>query len=179
MKSSALLTAAAVLLAAPALLPICQGQTAAAAKPAATDRFEQFKGLEGEWTGKSEGAHAGEAMKVIYHVTSGGSAVTETIGPGSDHEMVTIITKDGDNVSLTHYCMMGNQPHMKAAGTGTGNAVAFKFTNGGNMKSDQETHMHSVTYTFVDKDTLKSEWTLYDKGKPTGTVAFLLTRSKK
>ena len=32
--------------------------------------------------------------------------------------------------------------------------------------------MHDATYTFVDKDTLKTEWTHYVDGKPGGKVVF-------
>ena len=51
-----------------------------------------------------EGKDAHEAT-VTYKVTSGGSAVVETIGPGTEHEMVTVIHPDGDDLMLTHYCM--------------------------------------------------------------------------
>jgi hypothetical protein len=39
-------------------------------------------------------------------------------------------------------------------------------------------HMHSVTFTFVDKDTLQTEWTHYDDGKEAGKAIFELTRKK-
>src|SRR5258706_428438 len=75
--------------------------------------FEQFKQLAGEWVGKRAGKD-GHALTVQYKVTAGGSAVVETIMPGTDHEMVSVIPPDGDNLLLPHYCMLGNQPHMKA-----------------------------------------------------------------
>jgi hypothetical protein len=40
-------------------------------------------------------------------------------------------------------------------------------------------HMHNVTYTFVDKDTLKAEWTHYMDGKEGGTVTFEVKRVAK
>ena len=46
------------------------------------------------------------------------------------------------------------------------------------MKSDKDMHMHNVTFTFVDKDTLKTEWTHYMDGKATGTMVFELKRKK-
>jgi hypothetical protein len=39
-------------------------------------------------------------------------------------------------------------------------------------------HMHEATFTFVDMDTLKAEWTLYNDGKVATTVAFDLKRKK-
>ncbi len=130
------------------------------------------------WAAKESGFGPESEMKIVYHVTSAGSAVSETIDPGGQEEMVTMITKDGENLALTHYCAAGNQPHMKASDSDTGNVVAFKFINADNMASDQDMHMHNVTYTFVDKDTVKADWTMYVKGKPGATVTFNMKRKK-
>jgi hypothetical protein len=111
-------------------------------------------------------------------VTSNGSAVVETIGPGTDHEMVTVIHPDGDELMLTHYCAIGNQPRMKAPGKADGNKVAFAFVGATNMKSDKDMHMHNVTFTFVDKDTLKAEWTHYMDGKAAAPTVFEMKRKK-
>jgi hypothetical protein len=155
-------------------------------KPAATKEgahknaaLELFKQLSGEWTGKEgTGLHEGQEVNVRYKVTAGGSAVVETLFPDTDHEMVTVIHPDGDDLILTHYCMLGNQPHMKAEGKPDGNKVAFKFTGCSNMKSEKDMHMHDASFTFVDKDTLKAEWTHYADGKAAGTVVFELKRKK-
>jgi hypothetical protein len=140
--------------------------------------FEQFKEIAGEWAGKDLAGKVGSDVRVKYQVTSGGTAVVETLFPGSDHEMVTVIHPDGDSLLLTHYCMMGNQPQMKAPATGNGREVAFKFVRATNLASDKDMHMHDVTYRFVDKDTLKAEWTHYCDGKPAGQIVFELKRQK-
>jgi hypothetical protein len=98
--------------------------------------------------------------------------------PGSDHEMVTVIHPDGDSVLLTHYCMLGNQPSMKAPAKADGNKIAFTFVKATNLKSDKDLYMHDVTFTFVDKDTLKSEWTHFSDGKASGNAVFELKRKK-
>jgi hypothetical protein len=146
--------------------------------PAKDVGLERFKQLEGNWAGKvGEGKDAHE-VKIAYKVTSAGSAVVETID--SEHgEMITVIHPDGDALALTHYCVAGNQPHMKAEHATEGKSVAFKFTGASNMKSEKDFHMHNVTYTFVDKDTLKAEWTHYMDGKEGGTVVFELKRVAK
>jgi hypothetical protein len=141
------------------------------AKPAEKDAgLDRFKALEGNWVGKD--------VKVSYKVTSKGSAVVETID-GDHGEMITVIHQDGDALALTHYCAIGNQPHMKANHATEGKSVAFKFTGASNLKSDKDMHMHDVTYTFVDKDTLKAEWTHYMDGKEGGKVMFELKREAK
>jgi hypothetical protein len=141
--------------------------------------LERFKSLAGEWIGKKSesGEKKGEAA-VTYKVTSGGTAVMEMIDPGGDHEMVTMIHQDGTDLSLTHYCMIGNQPHMKADAKGDGNKFDFKFVGASNMKSEKDPHMHSVVYTLVDKDTLKADWTFYNNGKEEQTMTFELKRKK-
>ncbi len=142
--------------------------------------LERFKQLAGDWVGTISGGEGKEKqeVRVNYKVTSAGSAVVETITPGSEHEMVTLIHKDGDDLVLTHYCALGNQPRMKAERGGDDKKIAFKFAGATNLKSDKDPHMHEAVFTFVDKDTLKAEWTHYHDGKAAGTAAFELKRKK-
>ena len=140
--------------------------------------LERFAQLAGEWVGK--GMHSGmdHEVRIVYKVTAGGSAVVETIDPGSAHEMVTVIHPDGDALLLTHYCMLGNQPHMKAMPKAGDNKVAFEFVKATNLKSDKDMYMHNVTFTFVNKDTLRTEWTHFQDGKDAGKAVFELKRKK-
>jgi hypothetical protein len=140
--------------------------------------LEQFKQLAGEWVGKMKDEN--NQMRDVttkYAVTSAGSAVVETMGAGTPHEMVNVIHQDGGDLALTHYCAIGNQPHMKAADK-PGQKFEFVFTSGSNMASDHDGHMHSVTYTLVDKDTLQEVWTFYEGGKKSGTATFDYKRKK-
>jgi hypothetical protein len=138
----------------------------------------KFAALAGVWEGKGTHGDASHDARVEYKVTSGGSTVVETIDPGGQHEMITVIHPDGDAILLTHYCMLGNQPQMRAKPQAGENKIAFDFVKATNMKSDKEMHMHSVTYTFADKDTLRAEWTNYDQGKEAGKAVFELKRKK-
>ena len=149
-----------------------------APKEKAATALDAFKNLAGEWVGKGGDGKDTTEAKITYKVTSNGSAVVETIGPGTEHEMVTMIHLDGDKVVLTHYCALGNQPRMKAPAKLDGKKVAFEFADATNLKSDKDMHMHNVTYTFVDDDTLKTEWTHYMDGKAAGTMVFELKRKK-
>jgi hypothetical protein len=141
--------------------------------------FQRFTRLAGEWTGKEVAGLKGKGdVRVLYKVTSGGTAVMETLFPGTDHEMVTVIHPDGKALVLTHYCAVGNQPHMKAENSGHGNKVDFAFTGASNLKSPNDMHMHNVSYTFVDNDTLRADWMYYRDGQKAGMVTFELKRSK-
>lgn len=140
--------------------------------------LEPFRKLAGEWLGT--GAHGDMKFdaRVVYKITSGGTAVVETLDPGGDHEMVSVIHPDGDALVLTHYCMIGNQPTMKATPKPGEKKVAFEFVKATNMKSDKDMHMRSVTFTFVDDDTLRTEWTNFKDGKEAGKAVFELKRKK-
>jgi hypothetical protein len=151
-----------------------EGKKAADKNPA----LDRFKQLAGEWVGKGKHGDMEHEMRVVYKVTAGGTAVIETIAPGSDHEMVTVIHPDGDTLLLTHYCMLGNQPHMKAMPKAGDSKVAFEFVKATNLKSEKDMYMRSATFTFVDKDTLRTEWTNYKDGKEAGKAVFELKRKK-
>jgi hypothetical protein len=140
--------------------------------------LEQFKQLAGEWVGKGKHGDMEHEARIVYKVTSGGSAVVETIDPGGLHEMVTVIHEDGDALLLTHYCMLGNQPQMKAMPKSGAHKVSFDFVKATNLKSDKDMYMRSVTFTFVDKDTLRTEWTNFNDGKEAGKAVFDLKRKK-
>jgi hypothetical protein len=141
--------------------------------------LKSFAELAGDWVGRmSEDGQHWMDVTVKYTVTSGGSAVVETMGPGSPHEMVTVIHQDGKELGLTHYCSIGNQPHMKAKIVDGSNKYDFAFTGASNMASDKDMHMHDVTYTIVDKDTVRAVWTSYEDGKKSGTATFEIKRKK-
>lgn len=91
---------------------------------------------------------------------------------------ITVIHPDGDDLVLTHYCALGNQPQMRAPAKETGDTIAFKFVRATNLKSALDAHMHDVAFTFVDKDTYRAEWTYFQGGKPSGTVVFEMKRQK-
>jgi hypothetical protein len=144
-----------------------------------TSKLDMLKKLAGEWTGKVNHGDKIEDSTITYKVTAGGSAVVETIMPGTDHEMVTVYTEDGDDLVLTHYCMLHNQPHMKAERDSGAKKLVFKFAGGANIKADKDPHMHNMTMEFLGDDHIKCSWTLYQKGKEVHTAVFDLKRKKK
>src|SRR6185295_11694603 len=135
--------------------------------------FDQLKKLEGVWTSDSKD----HPCTITYKVSAGGTVVMETISMG-DHEMVTAYHPDGDGLALTHYCMLGNQPHMKSDKENKPHTTHFVCAGGTNMKCATDKHMHALLITFVDADHVKEDWTLYDGGKEAGVHSFSLTRKK-
>jgi hypothetical protein len=150
--------------------------------PAKNADLEKFKALAGTWemTGlPDEHAGVGGTATVTYKVTAGGNAVLETCFAGSEHEMVTLYYVQGDGLALTHYCMLGNRPHMRAVPTTEANQIRFRCPEGEDKLLEAEEHMHQATFTFIDPEHLKSEWVLYKDGKPEMTHASTFVRKKK
>ena len=52
--------------------------------------FERMKQLVGVWEGTSDMGKEGEKVRVEYRLTAGGSALVETLFPGSAEEMVSV-----------------------------------------------------------------------------------------
>jgi hypothetical protein len=82
--------------------------------PKQSAELQRMKALEGDWTVTEKTADGGSKTQTIqYKVTSGGTAVTETIDPGTAHEMITVYHDKAGKLTLNHYCMLGNQPEME------------------------------------------------------------------
>ena len=133
-----------------------------AAKPAA---FEGLKSLAGEWIAAEDGEMAEKGDLVArYAVTAAGSAVVETVFPGSSHEMVTVYHADGPDLVLTHYCMEGNQPRMRVKNA-AGSRLEFAYDGGTNIDPKRDRHMHSARLELLGADEIRSEWTELAEGK--------------
>jgi hypothetical protein len=166
------------------------------AKPGKADQaadtnpgFEKLKQLAGEWIAaddasppasekKDEKTAEAPAPICIYRTVSAGTAVQETLFPGTPHEMVTMYHLDGANIVLTHYCALGNQPKMRAEASTDPAKLVFKFAGGTNVNPEKDAHMHDLTLTFVAPDRLRAEWTHYADGKSTGVKTFEMLRKK-
>jgi hypothetical protein len=140
--------------------------------------FEQLKKLSGKWSGKGDCMGTEMDVTVTYKVTAAGSAVMETLFAGTEHEMITMYTVDGDKLILTHYCALGNQPRLKAEKTDDAKKLVFKFLDGTNLDVSKDMHMHEGTIELVDNDHVKSHWTAWANGKPAGSSKVELTRQK-
>lgn len=151
-------------------------------KSAGKVQFELMKKLSGEWTGKAAFDEGNEQSTidatVTYRVTAAGSALIETLGPGTDHEMVTMYHLNGDDLILTHYCAAGNQPRMKAAATDNPKKLAFKFFDGTNLDPAKDHYMRDATIEIVDDDHIKSEWVSFNAGKKSHVAKFDMKRKK-
>jgi hypothetical protein len=141
--------------------------------PKAAATLDRIKKLEGTWT--MNGRAPGPMMSIVFKPTAGGSAVIETMFPGTDEEMINLYTADGDKIVVTHYCKLGQQPRMKQADGSDEKTIKFEFVEGGNIESRDEGHMDAVALS-VDGDKLTETWTFYANGKVVDQKAFEFTR---
>jgi hypothetical protein len=116
----------------------------------ANPAFEKMKKLAGTWLAVDEDGKPTDQVVSIIKVTAGGSAVHETLFPGQPQEMISIYTVDGPDLVMTHYCVLGNQPRLKADPNSSANQIIFQFAGGSNLDPAKDKHMHSATLTIVD-----------------------------
>jgi hypothetical protein len=90
-------------------------------KPA--NAFNRLKTLVGDWDVTPPDA---KPFVSGFRLVSNDTALEETFQNKKDRQMVTLYTADGDRVALTHYCSIGNQPHMETPAVNSG-ANEFPF----------------------------------------------------
>jgi hypothetical protein len=128
--------------------------------------FERLKKLAGTWVEADKDGKPTEKVVSIVRVTAGGSVVHETLFPGLPQEMVSVYNLDKGDVVMTHYCVLGNQPKMKADPAAPKNQIHFAFAGGTNLDPAKDMHMHAATLTFVDDDHIEIAGEAWADGKP-------------
>jgi hypothetical protein len=140
--------------------------------------FEVLKGLAGTWSGIA-GETNGPPASIQFLVASGGTVVEEVQFPGLAHEMRSLYYLEGGNLVMTHYCGIGNQPHMRLdTARSSANELVFDFVSGTNMDPAKDTHVHSGWIRPGGADRLEAEWTVYSGAKPAGSHHFSLSRAR-
>jgi hypothetical protein len=138
--------------------------------------FQMLKNLAGEWTENTQEEIDESKIKVVYRVTALGSALMQTEFPSSDHEMVSMYHMDGDQLMMTHYCAMGNQPKMTLEEGSSSDELIFAFAGGTNMNPEKDAHIHNGRIRFINEDTIESEWAVFRDGKQVDVNRFHLSR---
>jgi hypothetical protein len=128
--------------------------------------LEKMKRLVGTWLATDKDGKPTDQVASIIKVTAGGSAVHETLFPGQPLEMVSIYTADGHDLVMTHYCVLGNQPRMKADPKSPANQIRFEFAGGSNLDPKKDKHMHAATLTIVDNDHIEVTGVGWEAGAP-------------
>lgn len=128
--------------------------------------LEKMKALAGTWLVADSDGKPTDQVASIIKVTAGGSAVHETLFPGQPQEMVSVYTVNGQDLVMTHYCVLGNQPFLKADPKSPSNQIVFRFAGGSNLDPKKDKHMHAATLTIVDANHIEVNGTGWENGAP-------------
>lgn len=141
-----------------------------------SQELEKMKTLSGSWQGTSVMDGEDMPVSVTYKTTSNGSAVVETVFPGTPHEMISVYYDVDGKLTMTHYCALNNQPEFTLKKS-AGNRIDLDFAGGTNLNAGEDGHMHSVSIGFEGSDKIVQEWTYYEEGKEKKVSTFTFTRA--
>jgi hypothetical protein len=138
-----------------------------AAKAGPTNpQFEKIKKMAGTWVEADKDGKPTDKVFSVVKVIAGGSTVVETAFPGTPMEMVSVYHLDKGDLVMTHYCVLGNQPRLKADPKSKPNQIKWDFVGGTNLDVQKDTHMHSAVVTFIDDDHIEIAGEAWVDGKP-------------
>ncbi len=126
--------------------------------------FGMIKRLKGEWKGTGDMGGKKSPSTTSFRVTSGGSAIIETMDGGTPHEMVNVYNVVDGKLMMTHYCAMGNAPLMKVM-KADGKSLTLEAVNGNGVNVKKDTHMHGLVLSMTDDDHLTATWSSKGTGK--------------
>jgi hypothetical protein len=156
------------------ILGISVCMAAANAQTMGNPGFEKMKTLAGNWTGTADGKAGSTSIRVV----SNGTAIEETMNSADDTQMVSMFTPVGNRLAMTHYCSMGNQPHLETGPIAAGDTkYSFVYKDATNLASASDPHISHLTIQLGDNDHFTETWTFTEGGKDT-TMTLQLTRQK-
>jgi len=147
-------------------LAAATGVHAADTKPAktASAEFERMKTLVGSWTGKADMGEGPVDMTVDYRLLAGGSVLEERVFAGTPNEMITMYYDQNGRLALTHYCVFGNRPGMLLKSSDA-KTIKFDFDPTCGIDPKKESHMHALSITFDDADTVTTSCLAFMDGQ--------------
>lgn len=123
--------------------------------------FERMKTLVGKWS--AESPMMGK-MNTEFRLIAGESVIEERFAGGTPMEMLSIYHDVNGKLTMTHYCMLRNQPRMKLVKS-TADSLTFDLAPTPGLNPAKDKHMHGATYTFIDGDHFKLEGVSWENGK--------------
>ncbi len=137
--------------------------------------LNRIKALVGKWESTtSMFGKKDEQVFTEYAISAGGSAVVETIFPGTPNEMVSVYYDDDNGkLGMTHYCMMRNRPYFTLAMSDK-DTIKMDVTKVEGLKSKGDPSMGAITLHFEDKDHFST--TCAARGKTEGDQAPMTMR---
>src|SRR6476659_3608479 len=163
MKTKMMFVCAALLLA-PVLSLKADDKGNGKTPPPSSSEFERMKSLVGTWTGKTDMGEGPIDITLQYRLLAGGTILEERCFAGTPHEMVTMYYDQDGKLAMTHYCVMGNRPAMKLKSSDA-KSIYFDFDKSCGINPKKESHMHALTITFDDPNTITTSCSAIMDGK--------------
>ncbi|NOS68458.1 MAG: hypothetical protein HOP33_00820 [Verrucomicrobia bacterium] len=173
MKTKITSLCTALLLAATLCANAAENEKAKAGSP----EFERMKSLVGSWTGKTDMGQGPIDITLQYRLLAGGTVLEERCFAGTPHEMVTMYFDQKGKLAMTHYCVMGNRPGMKLKSSDA-KTIKFDFDATCGIKPKKESHMHALSISFDDADTITTSCKAILDGKEQAEHPTTLKRVK-
>ena len=180
MKTTLTTVCATLLLAASVALKAdssSKSPTPPGAQAKSSAEFERIKALVGKWKGTVDIGQGPVEMISEYRLLAGGSVVEERVFAGTPNEMITMFYDKEGKLALTHYCMMGNRPAMVVKSSDS-KSIRFDFDKACGIDVNKESHMHSLTLTFDDAETITASCKAIMDGKELPEKPTVLKRVK-
>jgi len=99
-----------------------------------------------------------------YRLLAGGTVLEEKCFAGTPNEMTTMYYDKDGKLALTHYCVMGNRPGMLLKSSDA-KTLTFEFDKTCGINPKKESHMHALTISFDDSDTVTASCKAFMDGK--------------
>jgi len=148
-----------------------------ATQKTASPEFERMKTLIGTWKGKTDMGQGPIELTAQYRLLAGGTVLEERVFPGAPNEMTTMYFDNGGKLALTHYCVMGNRPGMLLKSSDS-KSISFDFDKTCGINTSKESHMHALSISFDDADTITSTCKAIIDGKEVPDHSTTLKRVK-
>jgi hypothetical protein len=125
--------------------------------------FQRMKSLVGKWSAESPTMGR---MNTEFRLIAGDSVIEERFAGGTPMEMVSMYHDVNGQLTMTHYCMLRNQPRMKLVKS-TADSLTFDLAPTPGLNVAKDMHMHGATYTFIDENHFKLDGVSWKDGKST------------
>ncbi|HMJ91401.1 MAG TPA: hypothetical protein VK530_16385 [Candidatus Acidoferrum sp.] len=131
---------------------------------AGSPEFERMKTMAGTWKGTVDMGQGPVEMVSQYRLLAGGTVLEEKCFAGTPNEMTTMYYDKDGKLALTHYCVMGNRPGMLLKSSDA-KTLTFEFDKTCGINPKKESHMHALTISFDDSDTVTASCKAFMDGK--------------
>jgi hypothetical protein len=147
------------------------------APPKASAELEKMKSLVGSWQGKADVGQGPIDMTVKYRLLAGGTVLEERCFPDTPMEMVTMFYDKAGKLAMTHYCVLGNRPAMTLKSSDD-KSLTFDFDPSCGINTKTEMHMHAMSLSFDNPDTITTTCKSLANGQEQESHACTLKRVK-